>query len=104
MVALELYGSAVPASLGDGFRLIVQITVWQGNDVIAVPVAALLRDGEDWAIYRADNGRARLRHLTLGHRNDDFAEVTSGLHVKDSVVMHPSDQLLDGVRISDATQ
>lgn len=103
-VILELTDPVVPAGLGDGFRVIVRITVWQGNDVITVPVAALFRDGGDWAVYRADNGRARLQHLALGRRNDDFAEVTSGLDVNDSVVLHPSDQLSDGVKISAAAR
>ena len=103
-VILELIGPDVPAGLGDGFRVIVRVTVWQGNDVIAVPVAALFRDGWDWAVYRADNGRARLQHLVLGRRNDDFAEVTSGLDVNDSVVLHPSDQLSDGAMISAAAR
>lgn len=103
-VVLELTGPTMPPGLGDGFRVIVRITVWQGNDVIAVPVAALFRDGGDWAVYRVDNGRARRQHVTLGRRNDEFAEVTSGLDVDDSVVLHPSDQLSDGVRISDLAQ
>lgn len=103
-VVLDLTGPTVPANLGDGFRVIVRITVWQGNDVIAVPVAALFRDGGDWAVYRTDNGSVRLQHVTLGRRNDDFAEVTSGLDVNDSVVLHPSDQLSDGVRISETAQ
>lgn len=99
-VVLALTGPAAPAGLGDGFRVIVRITVWQGNDLIAVPVAALFRDGGNWAVYRIDNGRARLRHVSLGRRNDSFAEVVSGLDVNDSVVMHPSDQLADGVATS----
>ena len=99
-VVLALTGPAVPAGLGDGFRVIVRITVWQGSDVIAVPVAALFRDGGNWAVYRIDNGRARLRHVSLGRRNDTVAEVISGLDVNDSVVLHPSDQLSDGVATS----
>lgn len=98
-VVLGLTGHAAPASLGDGFRVIVRIKVWQGKDVVAVPIAALFRDGGDWAVYRSDNGRARLQHVSLGRRNDDFAEVTSGLDVNDSVVLHPSDQLSTGGRI-----
>ena len=100
-VVLKLASTAEPAGLGDGFRVIVRITVWQGNDVVAVPVAALFRDGGDWAVYLIDNGRARLQRVSLGRRSDDFAEVTSGLDVNDSVLLHPSDQLADGVRISE---
>lgn len=99
-VVLDLMGQSAPAGLGDGFRVIVRIRVWQGNNVIAAPVAALFRDGGEWAVYRVENGRARLQHVSLSHRNDSFAEVTAGLNLNDGVILYPSDQLTDGVVIS----
>jgi len=103
-VVLDLMGQSAPADLGDGFRVIVRIRVWQGNNVIAVPVAALFRDGGEWAVYRVDNGRARLQQVSLSHRNDSFAEVTAGLTLNDGVILYPSDQLADGVVISTTHQ
>lgn len=97
---LDLTSPAAPSGLGDGFRVIVHVTVWEGKNVIAVPVAALFRDGGDWAVYRVENGRARIQHVSLGHRNDSFAEVTSGIEVNDSVIMYPSDQLADGLAVT----
>jgi len=90
-------------ALGDGFRVLARITVWEGQNLVAVPVAALFRQGGDWAVYAAVNGRAALRTVSLGRRNGDFAEVTGGLAEGDTVILHPSDQMADGVAVTPVT-
>lgn len=100
-VILQLAGSSTPANLGDGFRVIVRITVWEGRGLLAVPVAALFREGADWAVYREVNGKAAVQKVSLGHRNDDFAEIVSGLTLGDKVVLYPSDQLESSVAIAE---
>ena len=52
--------------------------------------------GDAWAVFTASNGRARLRSVTLGHRNDQEAEVLGGLEADTPVIVHPSDQIRDG--------
>ena len=64
-----------------------------------MPVAALFRDGEQWAVYRIEEGRARLRHVRLGQRGDDAAQVLEGLADRDTVVMYPGDNLRDGTAV-----
>lgn len=98
-VRLALLGPA-PPSLGHGFRVTAAITVWQGRDVLTVPVAALFREGADWAVYTAQDGRAGLRHVTLGARNADYAQVLDGLTEADTVILHPADDVQQGIRIS----
>ena len=88
--------------LGHGFRVIAGITVWQGQDVLSVPVPALFRDGSDWAVYTLRNGRARLQRIALGERNDAFAQVLDGLAAGDRVLLHPGDAIADGTRVSSA--
>ena len=101
-VILDLNGEAGRESLGDGFRVVARITVWEGKGLVAVPVAALFRQGGDWAVYVAANGRAELRLLELGRRNSAYSEVTKGLAVGDTVILHPSDQMADGVAVAPA--
>lgn len=86
--------------LGHGFRVIAQINLWKGDNVLSIPVGALFRDGSDWATYAVQDGRARLRIITLGERNESFAQVLSGVTAGDQVVLHPSDLVADGVAVN----
>jgi HlyD family secretion protein len=63
-------------------------------------VGALFRDGSDWATYVVQEGCARLQIITLGERNDSFAQVLSGVKAGDQVVLHPSDLVADGTAVS----
>ena len=85
--------------LGDGYRAEVRIVVWQGDDVLRVPVGSLFRRGDSWAVFVTDGGRARLRTIEIGQRNNDLAEVVSGLRATERVVLHPPDALVDGARV-----
>lgn len=98
-LALDDVGAALPA-LGDGYRVLAHVTVWQGEGRTSVPVGALFRQGADWAVYRVQDGRALLAHVTLGERTDSLAEVTQGLSVGDVVILHPSDRVADGSAVT----
>ena len=87
------------AGLGDGWRIEAEITTWEGEDLLIVPLAALFRDGEAWAVYVVEDGRARLRHVEIGRRNDSAAEVLGGLAAGDEVILHPSERVDEGVRV-----
>lgn len=87
------------AQIADGFRVIVHITIWRSAKVLRVPVASMFRQGSDWAVFTMRDGRARLTHVAIGHSNDEFAEVLSGVSEGDRVVLHPSDRIADSTRI-----
>jgi HlyD family secretion protein len=103
-VILDLADPSGQEAMGDGFRVVARITVWEGKQLVAVPVAALFRQGGDWAVYAVTNGRAELRLVELGRRNAAFSEVTAGLAAGDVVVLHPSDQMADGVAVVPALE
>lgn len=86
--------------LGHGYRVETRIVLWQGEDVLKVPLTALFRDGEDWALFVEEGGRARRRHVELGHSNGLEAEITSGVSDGERVVLHPSDRIVEGVRLT----
>jgi HlyD family secretion protein len=86
--------------LGHGFRVIAQIAIWRGEAVATIPVGALFRDGADWAAYVLRDGRAALQPIVLGERNADLAQVLEGLAPGDRVILHPSDQVVAGVRVA----
>ena len=87
--------------LGHDYRVIVHVTVWTGENVVTVPVSALFRKGDSWAVFRIADGRARTTLVQIDHRNSRVAEVTSGLSPGDRVVLHPSDRVNDGVAVTE---
>lgn len=85
--------------LGHGYRVETRIVVWQEADVLKVPLGALFRRGDDWAVFVESEGRARLRRVAIGHGNSREAEVLDGLAEGERVVLHPSDRVGDGARL-----
>jgi len=85
--------------LGHGYRIEAAIAVWQADDVVQVPVAALFRDDGRWAVYRVAEGRARLTPLQIGHDNGETAEVLGGIEPGTSIVLYPGAEMADGVRV-----
>lgn len=85
--------------LGDGFRLEAEFIVWQSPDALSVPTAALFRDGARWSVYAVENGRARLRHVTVGRMGEDAAELKAGLSEGDQVILYPGDAVREGRRV-----
>ena len=88
------------AKLGHDYRVMVHIPIWSASAAITVPVAALFRRNENWAVFAVTNGRAHLTTIEVGQRNNRVAEVISGLSVGDRVVLHPSDRIQDGVSVA----
>lgn len=87
--------------LGDDYRVIVRVTVWNAENALTVPVAALFRQGDDWAVFTVKDGRARATVVAIGQRNDRMAEVTSGISPGDQVILHPSDRIKDGSAVAE---
>lgn len=86
-------------ALGDGYRVEPRIVIWESQDVLKVPTGALVRAGEQWAVYVVTNGRARRVPVTVGHQNGQEAEVTSGIDAGTVVILHPGDMIADDVRV-----
>jgi HlyD family secretion protein len=69
--------------------------------VLLLPVSALFRKGDEWAVFAVKDGRARAIPVEIGQRTSRIAEVISGLSPGDQVVLHPSDRVLDGARVTE---
>lgn len=86
--------------LGHGYQVEARVVLWEAADALTVPLTALFRDGERWAVFVEDGGRAMLRHVDVGHRNAIDAEITEGVEAGERIVLHPSDRVADGVRVA----
>lgn len=91
---------SVPDTLRDAFRVEARIIVWEKAECLKVPNSALFRHEDDWHVFRVLAGRAVRTPVQIGHRNGLEAEVTSGLDEGAIVVVHPSDKVADGVRMT----
>jgi HlyD family secretion protein len=85
--------------LGDGFRVEARIVIAEATDVLKTPTSSLFRVGDEWAVFRVENGLARQRMVKLGVQNGLEAEVVEGLEEGDQVVTHPGDNITDGVKV-----
>ncbi|MEO8467218.1 MAG: hypothetical protein ABI640_17960 [Gammaproteobacteria bacterium] len=85
--------------LGHDYRVIVHVVVWKGEGVLTVPVGALFRVNDSWAVFTASANRARTTFVKIGRRNNRVAEVMSGLSENDRVVLHASDRVSEGTCI-----
>jgi HlyD family secretion protein len=98
ILALVNAGEAVE-KLGHEFRVVVKIQIYESAKALRVPISALFRKGDSWAVFTVERGRARLAPVELGERNTTYAEVLRGLAEGSVVLMHPSDRIADGVRV-----
>lgn len=84
------------AAVGHGYRVEAAVTVWQAAAVVRTPVSALFRQQGQWAVFKVEDGRARLQRVEIGQNNGEFAEVRAGLKPGERVVLHPGQSIADG--------
>ncbi|MBY6200613.1 HlyD family efflux transporter periplasmic adaptor subunit [Maritalea mobilis] len=89
------------AGLGHGFSVFLRIVEWQADAAFQVPLGALFRRGEDWAVFVVEDGIARERIIEIGQRGTRMAQVIGGLEAGEAIITHPSDAISDGVPVVD---
>ncbi|MEJ8572488.1 efflux RND transporter periplasmic adaptor subunit [Microbaculum marinum] len=88
------------SGLGHGYRVVVHIVV-DRQEALLVPLGALFRRGDSWAVFTVDaDHRARRREVVLGARNNRSAAALEGLSEGERVILHPSDRVADGVKVT----
>lgn len=85
--------------LGDGYRINARFILWEADRVLRIPTTALFRQGESWAAFAVEDGRARLRPVAIGRRGALHTEVLSGVAEGEQVIVHPGRDLEDDVRV-----
>ncbi|MCI0689608.1 MAG: efflux RND transporter periplasmic adaptor subunit [Sporichthyaceae bacterium] len=90
--------SAAPAPR-PGMSAVADLRVRTAVDAIAVPAAAIVRDGLRDTVWVVDNGRARRRTVTLGAQGEASVQVLNGLALGDQIVVSGADQVTEGKRL-----
>lgn len=85
--------------LGDGFRVEASIEVWSTPSALTAPLSAIFREGESFAVYVEEGGRAKLRPVEIGHRATTFVELLDGVSAGARVIEHPGPKVVDGARV-----
>ncbi len=86
--------------LRPGTRIDVRIITAEAANVLAVPERATFRREGQHYVFRVEGGRARLTPITLGLRNDTWAEVKEGLSESDTIIYEPMSSLEDGALVA----
>ncbi|MFZ2103089.1 MAG: HlyD family efflux transporter periplasmic adaptor subunit [Oricola sp.] len=94
-------GDVTGKGLGNGYAVFVRIIVWEGENVLQVPISALFRGDGGWALFSYDDGVARQVSVDVGRRSGLMAEILSGIEEGTRVITHPSDRVLDGIDVVD---
>ncbi|SDK12860.1 efflux RND transporter periplasmic adaptor subunit [Microbulbifer yueqingensis] len=85
--------------LGHGYRVDAAVRIWRGEKILQVPTGTLIRYRGKWAVFRVRGGQAELVPVEIGHNNGQVAEVLDGLVEGDTLVLHPSERIEDGVAV-----
>jgi HlyD family secretion protein len=85
--------------LGHGFRVDVSVLLRQAEDVLQVPLGAVFRQGDGWAVFRVVDGVAVETPVEVGALTAEGVEILDGLEVGQMIVQHPSDRVADGVSV-----
>lgn len=86
-------------NLGHGYQVDVRIVLWEDDNVLKVPLTALFREGEDWAVFVSDDGKAVRRRVEVGYRTDKEGQIVGGLEVGELVVAYPGEGIEEGIRV-----
>lgn len=86
--------------LGDGYRVKAEIVTHDVPAALQVPSSAVFRHDSGWAVFRVEGEVARLTKVELGLRTERRVQVDAGLEPGTRVVLHPSDRIRDGVKIT----
>lgn len=87
------------ADLGHGFAVYLRIVEWEDPAALQVPLSALFRQGDGWAVFVLEGDHARLRPVETGRTSRLSAVVTSGLAENEQVLVHPNQNIQDGTSV-----
>lgn len=92
-------GAAAPTPR-PGMSAVVDLRVRTALDVVAVPAAAVFRDGRRDVVYVVRNGVAHRRVVRLGAQGESRVEVREGLEQGERLVVRGVDRVRDGQQVS----
>jgi HlyD family secretion protein len=81
------------------FRVDARVVIDEAKNAIRVPLGALFRSGEGWAVYKVVDDKAVLTAVEPAQSDGRFRAITSGVSEGDKVIVFPSSTVSDGIRV-----
>ncbi len=72
-----------------GYTARLEITVASVQNVLRVPISALVRTGRGWAVMKVVDNKAASQEVTVGVTSDLWAEIKAGLQEGDVILLNP---------------
>ena len=80
--------------------LLARITVKGApRTAVTIPESALVPRGNDFLVYKTDNGKAKETKVLAGRRENGFVEILDGVEIGQQVVIAGQSRLRDGVNV-----
>jgi hypothetical protein len=80
----------------------VDIAAEQHRDVVIVPTAAVVREGDETAAFVVSEGKAQRRPIQIGLTDDANVEIVSGIAAGDRVIVDGQAGLPDDAPVTEA--
>jgi multidrug efflux pump subunit AcrA (membrane-fusion protein) len=87
-------------SFAVGTPVQVEIDAEQHTNVVLVPADAIVREGEETAVFVVMGNKAQRRPVVIGIVDKEHAEIKEGLKVGDQVIVKGQAGLPDGATIT----
>ncbi|GAB4429572.1 MAG: hypothetical protein OHK0011_12060 [Turneriella sp.] len=88
-----------PNEMGEGFQVRCRIITKRRENSVTVPVGALFRSGNDWALYRVIKQRAVKTTVKIAETSGSSALVESGVSEGDEVILFPGEKIKEGIKV-----
>jgi RND family efflux transporter MFP subunit len=89
-----------PHNLAVGTPVQVEIDAEEHKNVVLVPAEAIVREGEETAVFIAAGKKAQRRAVVLGIVDAEHAEIKEGVKAGEQVIVHGQAGLPDGADIT----
>jgi HlyD family secretion protein len=82
------------------FRVDARVVIDEAKNAIRVPLGALFRNGDGWAVYKVVDDKAVLTTVEAAQSDGRFRAITFGAAEGDQVIVFPSSAISDGARVT----
>jgi hypothetical protein len=89
-----------PTRFAIGTPVQIELDTEVHKNVVLVPSAAIVRDGDETAVFVAAGDKAARRVVETGVTDGAHVEITKGIKAGDAVIVHGQNGLPDGAKIS----